>query len=285
MSATTIQRKRRFSDAERAEYRQAKRSEQREQVERSVRELLTSDGWRRWAETRATFHSYSFGNCLLIAQQAPQATQVAGFRAWQGLGRQVRKGERAIRIMAPMSVKRENVDTGEVERIPFFRAVPVFDVAQTDGEPLPEAPRSPITGDSHERFLALLTAHAESLGYTVGREDLEHARGYCDHKRRRIVLASDVAAANAQVRVLVHELAHAHGVTYSDYSREQAEVIVETAAVIVCGSLGLDTSGESIPYIAEWGEAGDLDAIRKHAETVDRIARTIENACGSEVES
>ncbi len=99
------------------------------------------------------------------------------------------------------------------------------------------------------------------------------------------MLASDVAAANAQVRVLVDELADADGVTYSDYSREQAEVIVETAAVIVCGSLGLDTSGESIPYIAEWGEAGDLDAIRKHAETVDRIARTIENACGSEVES
>ncbi len=282
MSQATIQRRSRLSADERAEYRAAKRSEQREQVERAVRELLTSDGWRCWAETRATFHRYSFGNCLLIAQQAPQASQVAGFKAWQQLGRQVRKGERAIRIMAPMSVKERDAAGDETGgRVVFFRAVPVFDVAQTDGEPLPEAPREPITGDSHERYIELLTAHAGSLGFTVERETLEHGHGgYCDAKRRRIVIASDVDGANARVRVLVHELAHAHGVSYRDYSREQAEVIVETAAVIVCGSLGLDTSGESIPYIAEWGENGDLDAIRQHAETVDTIARAIEQACG-----
>ncbi len=271
----------RLTAEQREQYRQQKRSEQREQVERAVRELLTSDGWRRWAETRATFHKYSFGNCLLIAQQAPQATQVAGFRAWQTLGRQVRKGEHAIRIMAPMSVKeRDEAGQETGERVTFFRAVPVFDIAQTDGEPLPEVPCEPITGDSHERYIEPLTAHAESLGYTVESEQLEHARGYCDAKRRRIVVASDVDAANARVRILVHELAHAHGVSYKDYSREQAEVIVETAAVIVCGSLGLDTSGESIPYIAEWGESGDVDAIKQHAETVDSIARAIEQACG-----
>jgi antirestriction protein ArdC len=271
----------RFTAEQRAEYKQTKRSEQREQVERAVRELLTSDGWRRWAETRATFHRYSFGNCLLIAQQAPQATQVAGFKAWQALGRQVRKGERSIRIMAPMSVKRENADTGEVERVPFFRAVPVFDIAQTDGEPLPAVPREPITGDSHERFLELLTAHAAALGFTVEREALEHGHGgYCDAKRQRIVVSSALGSVNAQVRVLVHELAHAHGVNYKDYSREDAEVVVETAAVIVCGSIGLDTSGESIPYIAEWGERGDLEAIREHAQTVDEIARKLEQACG-----
>lgn len=270
-----------YSAEKRAAYREQKRSEQREQVERAVRELLTSDGWRRWAETRATFHRYSFGNCLLIAQQAPQATQVAGFKAWQSLGRQVRKGERAIRIMAPMSVKERDAAGNETgERVVFFRAVPVFDIAQTDGEPLPQAPREPITGDSHARYIEPLTAHAASLGYTVESEHLDHARGYCDAKRHRIVLADDLGAANARVRVLVHELAHAHGVNYRDYSREQAEVIVETAAVIVCGSLGLDTTGESIPYIAEWGEDGDLDAIRQHAETVDTIARSIEQACG-----
>jgi antirestriction protein ArdC len=264
---------------QRAEYRQAKASEQRERVERAVRELLTSDGWRRWAETRATFHNYSMGNCMLIASQAPDATQVAGFRSWQSLGRQVRKGERAIAIMAPMSVKRENVETGEVERVPFFRSVSVFDVAQTDGAPLPEVPREPITGDSHARYLEPLSAHARSLGFTVEREALEHAGGYCDAKAHRIVLAAGLASMNAEVRVLVHELAHAHGVTYKDYSREDAEVIVETAAVIVCGSLGLDTSGESIPYIAGWGERGDLAAIKAHAETVDKIARELEAAC------
>jgi hypothetical protein len=167
MSPQTLARRSgKFSPAERAEYRENKRAEQREQVERAVRELLTSDGWQRWAETRATFHRYSFGNCLLIAQQAPQATQVAGFKAWQQLGRQVRKGERAIRIMAPMLVKRENPETGEDERATFFRAVPVFDVSQTDGEPLPEAPCEPITGDSHEPYIGPLTEHARSLGFS-----------------------------------------------------------------------------------------------------------------------
>jgi antirestriction protein ArdC len=280
MASTRVARGR-FSAEQRAQYKQDKRSEQREQVERAVRELLTSEGWRQWAETRATFHRYSMGNCLLIAQQAPQATQVAGFRAWQSLDRQVRKGERSIRIMAPMSVKERDESGGETgERVTFFRAVPVFDIAQTDGEPLPEVPREPITGDSHDHYLEPLTAHARSLGFTVEREPLEHAGGYCDAKAQRIVLSTALASANAQVRVLVHELAHAHGVNYKDYSREDAEVVVETAAVIVCGSLGLDTSGESIPYIAGWGETDDLAAIRKHAETVDEIARALEQACG-----
>ena len=93
--------KRILSDAERADYRDAKRSEQHELVEAACREMLSSEGWRRFAETRATFHRYSFGNCQLIAYQMPQATQVAGFKAWQSLGRQVRKGERSIRILAP----------------------------------------------------------------------------------------------------------------------------------------------------------------------------------------
>jgi antirestriction protein ArdC len=265
---------------QRAEYRQAKQSEQRERVERAVRELLTSDGWRRWAESRATFHNYSMGNCMLIASQAPDATQVAGFRAWQSLGRQVRKGERAIAIMAPMSVKEKDASGDETgERMTFFRSVSVFDIAQTDGESLPEVPREPITGSSHARYLEPLIAHARSLGFSVEREALEHAGGYCDAKARRIVLSMGLGSANAEVRVLVHELAHAHGVTYKDYSREDAEVIVETAAVIVCGSLGLDTSGESIPYIAGWGESNDVAAIKQHAEMVDKIARELEQAC------
>jgi antirestriction protein ArdC len=84
------------------------------------------------------------GNTMLIAMQRPDATQVAGFKAWQELGRQVRTGEHSIRIMAPMSVKdrdEQGQETGE--RVVFFRAVSVFDIAQTDGEPLPEPPREP----------------------------------------------------------------------------------------------------------------------------------------------
>jgi hypothetical protein len=144
--------KRILSDAERADYRDGKRSEQRALVEASCREMLSSEGWRRFAETRATFHRYSFGNWQLIAYQRPDATQVAGFKSWQALGRQVRKGERAIRILAPMSVKERDEQGNETdERLTFFRAVPVFDISQTDGDPLPEAPREPITGERMSR--------------------------------------------------------------------------------------------------------------------------------------
>ena len=93
------------------------------------------------------------------------------------------------------------------------------------------------------------------------------------------MISSAITSANGRVRVLVHELAHALGVGYEEYGREVAEVIVETATVVVCGALGLDTSGESIPYIAGWGEQ-DLDAIRRHAEKVDEIARALEAVCG-----
>jgi antirestriction protein ArdC len=279
MPSTKVARSR-FTEQQRAEYKQQKRSEQREQVERAVQELLTSDGWTRWAQTRATFHRYSMGNCMLIAMQRPDASQVAGFRKWQELGRQVRKGERSIKIMAPMSVKRENAETGEEERTTFFRSVPVFDLAQTDGEPLPEPPCEPITGDSHFSYIGKLEVLARTMGLTVEYRPLDTVGGYYSESEQKIVVSTNVGCANAHVRVLVHELAHAHGVTYKDYSRGEAEVIVETAATIVCGSLGLDTSGESIPYIAGWGESGDLDAIRKHAETVDTIARTLEVACG-----
>jgi antirestriction protein ArdC len=271
-----------LSPEQRAAYKESKRAEQREAVERATRALLSSDGWQAWARTRATFHRYSWGNCALIAMQRPEATQVAGFRAWQQLGRQVRKGERSIRILAPMSVKERDGQGEETgERVIFFRAVPVFDVAQTDGEPLPEPPCEAITGDSHAAYIEQLESHASDLGYAVERELLDHGHGgYCDPQHKRIVLSAHLESANARVRVLVHELAHAHGVGYKDYGREDAEVIVETAAVIVCGALGLDTSGESIPYIAGWGEANDLEAIGKYAATVDEIASQLEAACG-----
>jgi antirestriction protein ArdC len=271
----------RYSDAERAEYRQAKRDEQRAAVERATRELLTSEGWRRWAETRAKFHNYSLHNSWLIASQRPDATQVAGFRAWQELGRQVRRGEHGIRIFAPVTVKERDEDGAETgERLTFFRMVSVFDIAQTDGEPLPEPPCEPITGDSHECYLEPLKDLARSMGIAVYEcEPTSEAQGFYDVKGQRIVISAKLAP-NGKVRTLIHELAHAHGVTYKDYARADAEVIVETAATIVCGSLGLDTSGESIPYIAGWGEASDLEAIRAHAAKVDELARRLEAACG-----
>ena len=91
------------------------------------------------------------------------------------------------------------------------------------------------------------------------------------HKPRRLVH-------HCQVRVLVHEIAHALGVGYKDFGRQRAEVLVDTVTYIVCSSVGLDTAESTVPYIAGWGESGELDAIRTYAETIDKIARRIEDA-------
>ena len=100
--------------------------------------------------------------------------------------------------------------------------------------------------------------------------------GWCDPDRKEIVLAT--GPANRQIRMLVHELAHALGLGYAQYGREQAEVLVDCVTYVVCSATGLDVGGESIPYIAGWGEDGALDAIRDYAETIDTIARRIEDA-------
>ena len=234
---------------------------------------------------------YSFGNQLLIAMQRPDATFVAGFRAFLELNRCVRKGERAIRILAPMSVRsrqharQETWASGDSEdqRRTIFRAVAVFDVSQTDPlpgrDPVPlDAPREAIEGDTHAHLLAPLGRLASELGYTVSLHTPDGAAdGWCDRARQEIVI-SQALSANARVRVLVHEIAHALGVGYSEYGRQRAEVLVDTVTFVVCGSVGLDTSRSSVPYVAGWGEAGELEAIRGFAETIDTLARRIEDA-------
>jgi hypothetical protein len=146
-------------------------------------------------------------------------------------------------------------------------------------DPVPlTPPAEPITGDSHRHLIAALIAHAAELGYTVEiRELADDGPGeWCDSKHKRIVVGS--GPANSQVRTLTHELAHAHGLGYAELARDRCEVLVDCVTVCVLGSVGLDVSGESIPYIAGWGEDGALDAIRKYAQTIDTIARRIEQA-------
>jgi hypothetical protein len=153
-------------------------------------------------------------------------------------------------------------------------------------DPIPLGPPSqPITGDSHHNLIAPLTAHAASLGYTVAIRALPDTGpgGWCDPKRKQIVIAA--GPANSQVRTLVHEIAHAHGLGYADYGRERCEVLVDCVTYCVLGSVGLDVGGESIPYIAGWGEDGALDAIREYAQAIDTTARRIEDAliCGRDL--
>jgi len=269
-----------------AEQRDTRRREQLEQLSQATSALLTGEGWQRWLRTRSRFHRYSLRNTLLIAFQCPHATHVAGFRRWLELGRCVRKGEKAIRILAPVRYrKRDTEQTDENEnqlQLVGFRLAAVFDVSQTEPlpgvEPAPLGPPSePVSGDSHAHLLAPLEQHAATLDFSVHYEPLDGRDGYCSARDTRIVIDSELPA-NGKVTTLVHELAHAHGVDYKTYSRAEAELIVESVACIVCGSVGLDTQMESVPYLAGWNNDKAVERIGLLADKIDEIARAIEAA-------
>jgi hypothetical protein len=225
--------KRRLSEAERAE----RRERDRQRLQRAAEELLTSEGWQRWVRVRSQvgLARLSLSNQLLVALARPDATFVAGFKAWPRLGYAVKTGERAIAIIAPLPVKERDRLSGEEtgETVIFFKTVFVFDRAQVvpiDGvEQAPlEPPCEPLTGDSHAHLIAPLQTFAELLGFTVSFETINGpAGGWCDQKAKRIVVDAD-APANARLRTVIHETIHGLGVGYAEYGRERAEVIVDT---------------------------------------------------------
>jgi hypothetical protein len=278
----------RWSEAERAE----RRREDRERLQRAAEQLLCSEGWRRWVKARSSngLARYSLTNQLLVALQSDgRATFVAGFKQWLALGYCVKRGSRALRIMAPMSVKARDSDSGgeRDETLVLFKTVAVFSQEQVEplpcGEPTPlEPPRQALTGDSHAHLLPRLVAFCQRLGYSVSFEQIDGpAGGWCDRNAMRIVVDTGVAA-NAQLRTLVHETAHALGVDYQQYSREQSEVLADTICFVACSSVGLAVDGESVAYVAGWGEDGALEAVTQFAATIDALARRIEDALNTD---
>jgi antirestriction protein ArdC len=286
MSAATGNRRRSSS-------REERRAAERRQMAAAIEALQCSEGWQRWLRARRHFRSYSLHNQLLIAHQCPQATRVAGFRAWLGLGYCVRRGEKATRIWAPLPPSKKALErwkrAGEpAEQAPrtHFRLVPVFDRSQVaplpehPGGPAPlEAPSEPIGGESLAGLIAPLTELGAALGCEVIFEPIPGAaRGYHEPASGRIVIDSDAAlAANARVSILVHELAHAlvradrrDGDPRLGYGEE--EVVVEAVAYCVCAGLGLDTGGSSVPYVAGWG-GEQANAVDRGIRGADRPPR------------
>jgi hypothetical protein len=208
-----------------------------------------SDAMTQYLRVMARFHRYSFTNILLICSQRPDATHVAGYRTWQKLGRQVRKGEKGIVIFAPM-VRRAGMDarsldvekdgSGDDRLIRGFKAVRVFDIVQTDGEPLAEVPSlqgSP--GEYLARLQAIVRGHGIELDYDCipsGADGLS-AGG-------RIVLSSDLPPAE-EFAVLVYEFAHEllhHGQRRPDTTKSIRETEAEAVAFVVCQSIGLEST-------------------------------------------
>jgi antirestriction protein ArdC len=221
---------------------------------------------------------------MLILAQRPDATTVASYRRWLDLGRQVRRGERSLRIWAPSLRRERDKTTGdETTAVRTFVLVPVFDVSQTEGPPLPEPPPvAPLTGDSHAHFLSELERGASEAGYAVERrsEMPGHAEGFVDHDRRLIALSSTLEP-NGQVAVLVHELAHVHGARYREFGRAGAEVVAETASFIALSAARLDTSAQSVPYVSGWADAAPKE-LAAYADAAHRIAASLERGLGLE---
>lgn len=218
------------------------------------------------------FHSYSFGNIMLIVQQRPDASHVAGFRTWKTLGRSVKKGEKGIKILAPMKIGPKEDDQGgdEGEARPppqlRFRVVHVFDIAQTDGEPLPEPAR--VGGDPGEA-LARLEGAVRGAGIELRNSDtLGTADGVS--KGGLIEVKPGLAAAE-RFAVVAHEWAHemlhkSPGDRPKSLSVRETEA--EAVAFVVCRSIGLETRTATADYIHTY--AGDAEML---AASLDRIQR------------
>lgn len=247
-------------------------SELLDQLTEGIAKLTTSDEWRQFLDYQSRFHRYSFGNVLLIAAQCHEATQVAGFHTWRKMDRFVRKGEKAIFILAPMVYKNADAVDGDDERVVRgFKWVPVFDVAQTDGEELPTVCHR-LTGDDPDGLFAQLVAVAHSIGFSV--EDAElggSTNGDCTHDLKRIRV--EVTNTPTQrLKTLAHEIAHA--MLHAEFKdRRLAELEAESTAYIVCASLGINTSDYSFGYVANWAGGGD-EAIAGIKASCDRIQKT-----------
>jgi len=258
-------------------------TEARERLAQAVAQMADSDQFAAWLRARASFHCYSLNNTFLIASQRPDATQLSGYRAWQKLGRQVRKGEKAIRILAPCRVKvgeTENSEgTQEAFRVVGFKWASVFDVSQTEGEALPELQYRSLEGDAPD-LADFLVGVALSAGLEIRRESLSGGiHGYLRRAENLIVV--DAACSGAMsAKVVAHELGHYFDPWLIDnpdaYSahRGDCEAVAESVAFVVCSAYGIDSGPSAVGYVCSWTD-GDASRVRDLAERIDASVAAI----------
>lgn len=279
-------------------------------IETGVGELVAGKGWQRWLSVAAKFPRYSFRNQLLILAQRPDARVVMGYRAWQALGHQVRRGEQSISILAPCTYKAKtktahaasdsaddqpDTDQGAEQDNPEgrrgsdhrilrrFRVAHVFDISQTDGDGVqpPERPQL-LAGEAPPGLWDMLAHQVAAAGFVLIRDDIASgANGVTNFATRTVTVAPDLSAAQA-AKTLAHELAHVtlhDGAEYATGCRGRAEIEAESVAYIVCQTAGLTTAAYSFGCVAHWA-GGDPKAIRDTADRVISTARTILAATG-----
>lgn len=228
-------------------------SEAVQRLEDAVGAIQDSESFHRWLDISARFHSYSLGNQLLIALQRPDATHVAGFNTWHKLGRHVRKGESGIRIIVPRRRAMPDDEGEPGQQIVGFGTGYVFDVSQTDGEPLPTLPVPTLEGEAGRELWDGLTAFATHDGVSI--RTVEPAElppetmGYYRPATKEIVVGA--YSQRQRTKTLAHELGH-HVARFDD--RAENECIAEGIAYIVCAHFGIDTGERSFPYVAGWSK-------------------------------
>ena len=262
-----------------------------DKLEQGVKDLFASEGYADYLRFMGKFHNYSANNSLLIFMQKPDATLVAGYQTWKNkFRRQVRKGETGIVILAPCPrkfIKRRENEDGSVdeEEIKYttFRAVSVFDISQTDGDPIPESPCR-VLRDDVEGYEAIIERLISVSPVRVGFEDIRTgANGYFHRGDERIAIKVGMPQAQT-IKTLVHEIAHAmiHCVCGSEENvdRFTKEVQAESVAFTVCDVLGLDTSDYSFGYIAGWSTGKEAKELAASVEVIRATAGLILEGLG-----
>jgi len=246
-------------------------------LERGIAAILDGDDFARYLALLARFHMYSPNNVALIQAQRSAATRVAGYRAWQALGRQVKKGECGIRIVVPHRARIVPVedDRQEQEIVTGWGIGYVWDVDQTVGEPLAAPPiHGALTGDATVADMVReeLTQWLRAQGVTLVWKNTGRANGYYLSRTREIAIHRDLTGLR-EVKTLVHEAAHFAADHAGDVRWEDAETVAEGAAYTVLAHFGLDTSGYSFGYVADW--ARDLAVVRRNLAAIQQTAHRL----------
>ena len=273
-----------------------------DRLETGIQELFESERYKAYLTTMSKFHSYSFNNTLLIAMQGGQL--VAGYNKWRDdFHRNVKKGEKAIKILAPAPFKakkevqkldaqgrpvmgKDGKPVTEVQEIqvPAFKIVSVFDVSQTEGEPLPSIGVEELTG-SVERYGEFFKALEQTSPVPIGFEDIPGgSHGYYHLTEKRIAIQAGMSELQT-LKTAIHEIAHSklHAIDPEAPAIEQAdrpdsrtrEVQAESVAYAVCQHYGLDTSDYSFGYVAGWSSGKDLKELKASLETIRATAHEL----------
>ena len=280
-----------------AEARKAEMDEITTKLEKGVKEVFTTDGYKNYLNFCAKLPRYSVNNQILIMLQRPDATMCQSFGNWKEMNRFVRKGEKGIRILAPapykMQKEQDKTDAagkpvldkdGEPVKetveitVNAFKPVSTFDISQTEGDPVPTVGIAELTG-SVEGYEALLEAIREVVPVPITFENIDSgAKGYYHLEEDRIVIQEGMSEAQT-VKTLLHEASHqalhsreAQKAGGEVKSKNQKETEAESVAYVVCQHYGIDTSDYSFAYVATWSADKEVPELKASLDTIRRTA-------------